>query len=375
MSNPIYFPIFLAKAGEIEAIGRLSPQVQALTCPILDIPLQKRADRRTLEAYLNDKVLEILHVWGNRYPLYLDLSRHEPEATLSNGRPIAEYLFELARLAKLNAVPVAGPLSIRGPSFQYLDSVARIAGTDRRGIALRLPTEYFSTEEALAKSIAEPVRQLSVSAADMDVVLDVNAIPLGDEDLQDHVSLAAMLRRATLQLHDLGVRKVIFCGSNLPDGTVRHRKGEFLKIPRIEYRVWRSLAPDFPDLGFGDYGVTHPRQSEPDGPVIPPSRVRITTDDEYELWKGGRDEIRSVCASAVDSGSLSRDSWGASAVRECAAGYGNPGAAKDWVAHDTNMHVTATVNSMFRILPRLVATGSYERRPWLQDALDLWRDN
>ena len=36
MPDPIYFPIARAKAGEIDAIGRLAPQTQGLVRPMLD---------------------------------------------------------------------------------------------------------------------------------------------------------------------------------------------------------------------------------------------------------------------------------------------------------------------------------------------------
>jgi hypothetical protein len=160
---------------------------------------------------------------------------------------------------------------------------------------------------------------------------------------------------------------------------VRYKKGSALKIARTEFRVWRRVTADplFAFLGFGDYGIVHPAQVESNARVIPPSRVRITTEDEYLLYKGSRDDIRSISKLAADGGGLmdSSTSWGANAVRECAAGYGDPGGPAQWISRDMSMHVENTVAAILRRLApgsiKLRANEAANGSPWLQNSLGL----
>lgn len=63
MAEPIYFPIARAKAGEIEAIGRLSPRARDWVRPMLDFPRQQMKDKHPLAQYLAQKLDEIASSW------------------------------------------------------------------------------------------------------------------------------------------------------------------------------------------------------------------------------------------------------------------------------------------------------------------------
>lgn len=125
-----------------------------------------------------------------------------------------------------------------------------------------------------------------------------------------------------MTVQEAGYRRAIFAASGVPDSLVRHKKGDILTVARTELRVWRRIVADasFGFLQFGDYGVVYPGQIESDAPIIPPSRIRLSLEDEYRLYKGSRDEIRAVSQSVVTDGHLhtAQGSWGANAVRECA---------------------------------------------------------
>lgn len=75
MIDPIYFPIARAKAGELEALGRLSPRTHGLVRPMLDFARQRMKDRRPLAQYLGEKLAEIAASWGTVDEIYLDFSR------------------------------------------------------------------------------------------------------------------------------------------------------------------------------------------------------------------------------------------------------------------------------------------------------------
>lgn len=165
----------------------------------------------------------------------------------------------------------------------------------------------------------------------------------------------------------------------MPDSMVRHKKGQVMRVPRAEFRLWRRIVadPDTAYLKFGDYGVIYPTQSEVDIPRAPPSRVRVTTDNEHVLYKGGPKDIRAISRQAVENGALNGAAlcWGAKAIRDCATGRGGEGNASTWVARDTNMHMENSIAAIARILGidkrNIPVTHG---RPWLQESLGFFRN-
>ena len=379
MATPIYFPIARAKAGEIEAFGRLSPRAHALVVPMLDFAVQRSNDRRPLAQYLAEKLQEIATSWGTAHELYLDFSRYDPNTRLPDGRHIASYVFEIARQLRLKAIPVAAPLNMRGPGTGYFEAVANIAGRDGRGVALRLPYETFANGNARRTELIEALAHLRVPPSEVDVYLDANSLALVSADERTEMELAHRVAAAAIYVQENGYRRVIFTASEVPDWLVPHKKGEVLKVARTEFRVWRRLAVEgsLKSLKFGDYGIVHPGQVETEARVIPPSRVRLSLDDEYVFFKAAREEIRSLSVSVVTDGRLhsAEASWGAAAIRECAAGYGDAGGPTQWIARDLNMHIESTVASIVRYAgldeARSAEITADGRAPWVQASLGI----
>lgn len=382
MEGSVYFPIARAKAGEIEALGRLSPRAHARTRPMLDFAKQTSKDWRPPAQYLAEKISEITESWGTEREVLLDFSRYEPDATVYDGRHIVEYVFDVARQRRLKAVPVAAPLAVRGPGLDYFAAVSRVAQRDGRGIALRVPYEEFSRRKALEKSLREVATVLEIPLSQTDVYLDANSLALVPEIDRDEVELTEIVRNAATAVQGMGARRVVFAASALPDSLARHKKGETLTVVRTELRVWRRVVADpaFRFLRFGDYGVIYPSQIETDAQVIPPSRVRLSLDDTYVLYKGARDDIRALTQSVLADGHLGgiQDSWGCNAIRECARGYGDPGGPSQWIARDFNMHIEATVEAIARLVPPESgggdASSTSRRSPWLQESFDTLDD-
>lgn len=259
--------------------------------------------------------------------------------------------------------------------------MARVVQRDGRGAAFRLPHEDFTSRTRLEHILKETTSLVPLESSRVDVYLDAGSLALIPAEARNEFALAETMHAAAIVITKLGYKRAIFAASSVPDTMVRHVKGTLLHVPRIEFRAWRKAMRDAESvhLQYGDYGVVYPGQVESDARVIPPSRIRITTDDEYVLYKGGRDEIRSLSAAALIDGALSRIvSWGANAVRECAAGYGDEGNAATWVARDTNMHIENTVAAIVRhmateatVLSQITSVAS--GAPWLQDSLAFLR--
>lgn len=381
MAVPIYFPILRAKAGEIDAIGQPLPIGRDHTRPMFDFPNPAPKDNLSLAHYFGDKIQAIKTSWGTVNDVCLDFSRYEPDSSMADGQHIVDYVFNISRQARLKAVPVVAPLSLRGPGTHYFEAVSRVAARDKRGVTLRLPYEDFAVAARLDRSLRETLGLISVAPEDVDVYLDAESLALLPVESPDEIALARTLKTAAKTVLGFGCRRVVFTASSVPDSLTHHEKGKVLQVPRAEFRVWRRLTSDAEllSLGFGDYGVICPTQSESSGRVVPPSRVRVATEDELVLYKGAPTDIRTICRKAIEDGVVDNlaDSWGVRAVRECAAGYGNPGNATDWVARDTNMHIENTVAAVLRHSPSGPVVHAPAmigvRETWLQDSLLLPR--
>lgn len=112
--EPIYYPILRAKAGEKDALGWLSPLGRLLTRPVLNFPEPTPKNRHALEQFFAEKIHEIATSWGTAHEICLDFSRYGPDECAFDGRHVVEYVFDLARQARLRCLPTVGPLSLRG---------------------------------------------------------------------------------------------------------------------------------------------------------------------------------------------------------------------------------------------------------------------
>lgn len=347
MIEPLYFPILRAKAGEIDAIGRLRTSTQARTRPMLDFPLYVGDDSDSLSMQYGQRILDAAKAWGTSDPIYLDFSRLAPESRTASGMPLVDYVFEVARQSHLLSIPTIGPLSRRGPGTAYFDAVSRVITRDKRGLAVRMPFEHCANISRLKMAIDETIDLVSVSLDQVDLFLDFGPLALAAVEAPLRPALRAILADALRVVERVRFRHVVFAASNLPDSLAPQRKNEVTRVARIEFQVWRDLVGhrNVADIGFGDYGVVHPLQSDGKVPRAPPSRVRIATEDEYFLYKGDPDGIRVLARRAIDDGRLQGvpDSWGSTTLRECARDCGIAGNATNWIARDTNVHIENTI--------------------------------
>ena len=201
-------------------------------------------------------------------------------------------------------------------------AVSSVAVRDGRGVALRIPSEDFLDVGAMSATIGECMSLLGVSASEIDLVLDFEAIARLPQPQQAVLAIVNAVGAATRAAHERGFRRLIFCGSSIPDpvgGRNSSRKTEF---ERCELAAWRRLVEDRPEmtLAFGDYGVISPYQTKPSKSVNVPARIRIPTPDRQLFMRAPRDDYRQLSGFAIEAPEFRAlpPSWGANAIRDCA---------------------------------------------------------
>jgi len=304
----------------------------------------------------------LARTWGTALPLYIDMSRHDPDAVVENASAVA-HLFDCARQAGLVAIPVSAPVRDRqGNTGAYFDGVAKTARKDQRGVALRVDFEYFSDVDSLETLLSESMRAVDAVDELTDVFLDcgpLEKLPTNDSTTR---SLMMTYSLALLALEGRRFRNVILCASNIPSKVDRMRNGTPHRVANREFAVWGQIVghKNNRPVKFSDYGARHAHQKDGGGGSRPPARIHLVTSNEHHLYLDDAQRYRQLCDSAMRSEEFSRQSWGTRAVRECARGSGDYGGATEWVERDTHMHLEMMATLVGSRLAEIGALASFD---------------
>ena len=382
MQSAIYFPTLRAKRGEISAIGHLSPEARTRIRPTFDIPKPKAKNKDPkdpIEYHLSDIASELAKNWGTPLSLFVDFSQYGPDEKAADGRHPVEYFLDCTRQLRLLTIPAAGPESIRGPGYGYLNAIARAAHRDGRGVAIRLPYRELNRPDSLSGVVDDTLKGLSVPPSMVDVFFDFEALAILPPEARSEEALLTVVIDAMRAIEGTEFRNLVLCGSSIPDQVGPKHNWNALRVPRVELNVWeRVVARDANILvKFGDYGIGYAFERDSDEPVRPPSRIRLSTPTHHVLCRAPRPEYRALCAQVTKSADFDAafETWGNLALYECGEGGGGAGGPTDWVARDTNLHLEGTMRRIEAILDRYgrlkdLEFAKPEHIPWLQSRIE-----
>jgi len=380
MHAAIYFPSHHSKRGEINAVGHLSPNARTRIRPTFNITKPASDNNDLIEYHLSDLAVALAKSWGTALPLFFDFPRYGPEEQATDGRHPVEYFFECVRQLQILGIPVAGPESIRGPGYAYIDAVARIAHRDGRGAALRIPYRDVNRPDALEAVIDDTLKALSLTSAMVDLFLDFEALAnLHPEDRSEE-NLLSVATDALRAIKDKPFRNVVLCGSSIPDQVGKQYNWNPLRVPRAELKVWMTLVQRESNavVKFGDNAVTYVYDDRSGKSGPPPCRVRLSTGTDHILCRAPRGNYRRLCSQIMKGSDFDATlpAWGAAELLACGSGRGGEGSATDWVARDTNLHLEVTTRVVESTLSRHgrlagLSFAELEKFPWLQSGLDI----
>jgi len=275
--------------------------------------------QETLRERLAGIATRVARGWGTARPIYFDFSLFPPTGP-GEGSPI-ELLFAVARQRRLVAIPVTGPPEDRGPGNHYLRSIRHVATKDGRGLAIRLRYSTFSYPKDLIGALDMIQEQVNVADQGTDLVLDLESLERLPENERNEDALCDVLSEALVALRPRHLRSVIVCASSFPEKTPRTVGGDPLRLVRLEVPVWRALVHQskLRTVLFGDYGVVFPQEVDPEGRVIPPSKIRLSTATSHALFKGPPGAYLELCQDAYRTGDLPEavTCWGTREIWAC----------------------------------------------------------
>ena len=380
MHSALYFPVLRAKQGEIDGLAHISPWCRSRARPLVDIPLQKDNDSRTLEQYLAETLGAVTRSHGTGSPLYVDLSQYGPNVSVADGRHPVELAYDIIAQLRLMAIPVTGPESIRGEGKRYIEAVNRIAEFGGLGCGLRVPIADFRTSESIQRELERALVEQDLDPATTDLFLDAEALERLPSEYVVDLHLERTVRDVLNAIQNVPFRTLVFVGSSVPQNVGPEFNAKPHRVHRAELSTWTNLIAEESCQGllFGDYTVIPPFQSDVSKPVRAPSRIRLSNEEEHVLFRGPRGEHRALCRKVLEKRAHIEQapSWGLAATAACGRGSGGIGGPTDWVARDVNMHIESTVKVVERCLENvgflsMLSFGRYASEPWLQSELNI----
>jgi hypothetical protein len=349
-----YVPLLKGKAGELDALGRLSGDQKLQLTPLIDVPQiaieSSEEVPKSLDDYLDRKVTRMAKAWqGVVTPLLIDLFDTDPAGRTKNGQHPVSYLFESLRRRGIPAIPTTG--LDRDDGFQ--SAVQEVVTADKRGVCLRMLREDLSSAFTLASSLNDLLDKFKVARQQAVLLLDFRKLDAAGS--ADILATAAKIVNGMPGIEDW--RAVIFAGSSMPQSLAEKVKAKNAinvgSVDRVEHQIWLDLLKQKLKrrLAFGDYGVVHPDLTYMDPKEVNASAaIRYTVQDRWLIVRGkslrenpiGYKQFYSLSKALTEQKEFmgSSYSWGDSEIQKRARRQGTTGNLTTWVAVATNHHLT-----------------------------------
>lgn len=322
-----YVPTFRTKAGEVTALANLQAADKLTTVPVLILLPRLSA------AFVAD----FANAWPG-LPVIVDGSVE----TSATGSAVAfQNFFRGLGNAGVRVCPLLEPNS----DVTYRAGVQQVQNQYAPGLALRVALADLANAPAF-------VGQLGAPPAQVDLLIDCGHVA--------EIGAALMAPVVTGALQGAGQslaawRSVTLISSAAPKDASNLAAGPNM-VPRRDWQLWSAIAGNFPDLHYGDYGISHRDWSEPPGFAMVNATVtpRYSLDQDWLILKGRstrgvngipmRVQYHGHAASLVAHPNFGQlpACWADDQITQLAAraGTGGSGNRETWVARGVNRHVS-----------------------------------
>lgn len=358
--NPSYRPVYCSalrmKAGELEGVRLLAPDVADSVLPRFIVPPKKeRNDAEPLlieMAETPDISVALAAHWRDR-PALIDATYIIDEYGRDRLAAWLPNMFKRAWAAGVIAVPIA-QLSDLGerelPAF-----TASIPSQSPLKFAICVSSDELVGAE-LRATLLNILSSLGLSAADCAVVAD-----FAGAELSDPTIAAPIISGALETLQEIAQwRHIIFQGTHYPE--VNPAKDGTVEIwPRNEWLAWREAVRFDPTTAehmiFGDYAADCAKMAFGGGGAPAIRHIRYATPVAWLVQravKEGKDAQRmhGVYKEIVESGSFAgegfstADAFIANGAKSSSA---KPGNSTTWRQLNTTHHITQVVSDIAKV--------------------------
>lgn len=352
-AKPLYGPALRMKAGELQGLRELAPDIADCVMPRMIVPPPAERD-----ASLQAKLFECAEFPDVSAPL----AAHwlERDVLIEPTHLVNEFgrerlglwlpkMFERARAARVQAVPLIQlrDLLEMGPAA-YRPTIDHGAHLQ---FALAVSSGALDDHESMARAM-EMLHSMHLTPERCLVVADFH-----DADLSMPEVVAPIIGAALEGLRSTAQwQQIIFQGTNFPE-TNPAAPGSYSLVPRSEWLAWKKAVAFDPEtadyLMFGDYAADCAKIAFGGSGGAAIRHYRYATPDSWLVQrgtKGGKDDatMRAVCAAILASGHFAGSDFSSADdyIFKTAHGGAGPGNAKDWRAVNTTHHITRVVRDV-----------------------------
>jgi hypothetical protein len=358
--------LYIAKTmpGEFRALSELESGYKKKMLTLFDLSTIEGDEARFKgvkdpnAAYIIEVAERINGIWDGT--TLIDATRWSADATINSGQQIIPYFCDQLVSWGLDVVPVIG--YDRWGSEVYRQGLQGINLSDGQLVCLRLESYAFKDAEDpefLRDQIKEILEAMKVDPANYLVLVDFEDTTVAS--LEQFVNSGTNVMEA---LDKLGFARCATAGCSIPpfidQALPKHNSTG--KIIRKEWTLAQTFMETYPQYSwlYGDYGVRGPKSAD-----VPNKhtngKIRYTTSGAYfaarghSLSEGNKGaQMYALAKWIMDSEYFMHGdfSWGDREIIRCALKQFK-GRSVDWIAIDTNHHLTWVVQEVEELVMRL----------------------
>jgi len=350
--KPLYVPALRMKKGELQGVLRLAGQIKASTLPYWIVPPSVEREKELQKTLMETESvpgagLILSQYWVDR-PALLDLRYLFGEFGETESAVWLPKAYELARGARVLAVPVAGLADLSG---SRLTGFKGAVGVGSLRLGLRISSGDF-IEPGLRDRLLRAVELLGVAPNETAVVVEFL-----DTDFSQPELVAEVFESVLETLEEAGHWYAIVCqATSYPEVNPAPHGGETL-VPRAEWKAWVAAVRFGKSTGdhllFGDYAADCARMTFGKAGARAIRHYRYTTPDDWYVVRGaetGSDAtlMREVSRRIVHGGYFAGREFSSADtfIYQCAEANGGPGNSTVWREINTTHHITRVVRDM-----------------------------
>lgn len=259
-----YFPILLAKAGEVTALSHLGQNVKDEIAPIFEV---------LPDSYGRIESSFIANWIFDDNEIYLDFSLCDP----INLRATTNLINNLSN-AGVNVIPVLQQNS----SAEYINSLQNLLLNQTiNNVCIRFSNGNFID---INTQVANFINSLAINRNQITLLLDFGVVT----NAIYNVVAASSINIITGITHKANFHEIIIAsGSFIENLSILNPAGRVYHLERYEWSIWQILQQQHQladHIKYGDYGTKYPIHSEVNFPGS--CSIKYTSPTEFVVFRG-----------------------------------------------------------------------------------------
>ena len=328
----VYMPILKGREGEMRAVSRLRNSLTRGMLPIFEVPPTRQGPIKDAFAFTK----KICRSVPPRMTIAVDAG-HLADPYEGRRRPLLDIAEDLAAWG----IPIRPVLHLHD-SADRLAQAREAAAMHTGHVVIRLGGDAADPDDEEAEAqLSSLCRRAGTTIEKSALVLDFFEV----RSARDLGRVEPLARKCVAWARRYPWETITVASGAMPESLADLPTNTATSIPRHDLALWRRLEE--PGVGFGDYGIAHPKMTV--GGWHPTPNLRYSDEDVWWIYRRARDGngnkgMYDLCASLVAADHWPPEgaafSWGDAEIARRAVGHGGPDIATGWRAWGTAHHLT-----------------------------------